>query len=51
MSDWAGFWLGLALVLSVLMVLGFLQENAAYIWPAPAPAPAVVDRCPYVEGC
>lgn len=55
MSDWAGFWIGLALVLSTAIVTGWLDEagNAGW-WPAPQPAPSVVDgypRCPYAGGC
>lgn len=35
MSDFAGFWIGLALVVSTFMVLAFLDSHAALIWHAP----------------
>jgi hypothetical protein len=52
MTGWAGFWIGLALLLAVILGLDFAERHVARIWPLPQP-PASTDytRCPYVGGC
>lgn len=49
MTGWAGFWLGLALLWSVVLGLDFAERHADQIWPIP---PAVdYTYCQYEGGC